>query len=91
MLKTIDVVRGDNNNNDTIDDNGEGEEYPITLRANYNMMRCEIRCAHRINFNKPNSIESLGVLVEAYTATAMMARIGHVDQQNEGKRYPRRV
>ncbi|KYN39312.1 hypothetical protein ALC56_06299 [Trachymyrmex septentrionalis] len=35
------------------------EEYPITLRANYNSMRCEIRCAYRINFDKPNSIGSL--------------------------------
>ena len=29
------------------------------LRANYNTMRCEIRCAYRINFGKPNSIGSL--------------------------------
>jgi len=54
-------VRGDNNNdnnnnNDTDDDGGE---YPITLRANYNTMSCEIRCAYRINFGKPNSIGSL--------------------------------
>ncbi|KYQ53616.1 hypothetical protein ALC60_01405 [Trachymyrmex zeteki] len=35
------------------------EEYPITLRANYNTMRCEIRCTYRINFGKPNSIGSL--------------------------------
>jgi len=44
-LEIVDVVRGDNNNNDTDDDNNEGREYPITLRANYNTMRCEIRCA----------------------------------------------
>jgi len=30
-----------------------------TLRANYNMMRCEIKYAYRINFGKPNSIGSL--------------------------------
>ena len=30
-----------------------------TLRANYNTMRCEIRCAYRINFGKPNNIGSL--------------------------------
>ncbi|KYN20017.1 hypothetical protein ALC57_07638 [Trachymyrmex cornetzi] len=35
------------------------EEYPITLRANYNTMRCEIRCAYRINFGMSNSIGSL--------------------------------
>ena len=58
-LETVDVVRGDNKNNDADDDNGEGGEYPITLRANYNTMRCEIRCAYRINFDKPNSIGSL--------------------------------
>ncbi|KYN44632.1 hypothetical protein ALC56_00919 [Trachymyrmex septentrionalis] len=62
-LKTVDVVRGDIKNNDAYDDdNGEdGEllENPITLRANYNTMRCEIRCAYRINFDKPNSIGSL--------------------------------
>ncbi|KYN42486.1 hypothetical protein ALC56_03032 [Trachymyrmex septentrionalis] len=45
-LETVDVVRGDNKNNDADDnDNGEDGEYPITLRANYNTMRCEIRCA----------------------------------------------
>ena len=61
-LKTVDVVRGDIKNNDADDDdNGEDGEYkyPITLRANYNTMRCEIRCAYRINFDKPNSIGSL--------------------------------
>jgi len=69
-LEIIDVVRGDNNNNnnnDTDDDNSEGGEYPITLRANYNTMRCEIRRAYKINFGKPNSIESLlGILIKAY-------------------------
>ena len=52
-------MRGDNNNNNnnnTDDDNSEGGEYPITLRANYNTMRSEIRCAYRINFGKPNNI-----------------------------------
>ncbi|KYN36144.1 hypothetical protein ALC56_09519 [Trachymyrmex septentrionalis] len=58
-LETVDVVRGDNNNNNADDNNGENGEYPITLRANYNTMRCEIRCAYRINFGKPNSIGSL--------------------------------
>ena len=29
------------------------------IRANYNTMRCEIKCAYKINFNKPNSIGSL--------------------------------
>jgi len=59
-LETVDVVRGDNKNNDTDDnDNGEDGEYPITLRANYNTMRCEIRCAYGINFDKPNSVGSL--------------------------------
>jgi len=75
-------VRGNNNNNnnnDTDDDNSEGGEYPITLRANYNTMRCEIRCAYRINFSQPNRIAA-GILVEAYTAAAKVARIGRVDQ-----------
>jgi len=63
-FETVDVVRDDNNNNnnnnDTDDDNDDnGGESPITLRANYNTMRCEIRCAYRINFGKPNSIGSL--------------------------------
>ncbi|KYN05850.1 hypothetical protein ALC62_03217 [Cyphomyrmex costatus] len=35
------------------------KEYPIAFRANYNTMRCEIVCAFRINFYKPNSIGSL--------------------------------
>jgi len=40
-------MRGDNSNNNTDDDNdGEGGEYP--LRANYNMMKCEITYAYRI-------------------------------------------
>ena len=60
-LEIVDVVRGNsNNNNDTDDDNRcEGGEYPITLRANYNTMRCEIRRTYRINFGKSNSIGSL--------------------------------
>ena len=70
-LETVDVVHDDNNNNNNnnsnnnninnndTDDNCEGGEYPITLRANYNTMRCEIKCAYRINFGKPNSIGSL--------------------------------
>ena len=57
-LKSVDVVHDDNNNG-TNDDNGEGGEYPITLRAIYNIMRCKIRCAYRINFGKPNSIGSM--------------------------------
>ena len=89
-LETVDVVHDDNNNNDTDDDNSEDGEYPITLRANYNTMRCEIRCAYRINFGKPNSIVAR-ILIEAYTATAKVARIGRVDQHNECKRYSRRV
>ncbi|KYN09364.1 hypothetical protein ALC57_18522 [Trachymyrmex cornetzi] len=35
------------------------KEYPITLRANYNTIKREIRCAYRINFDRPNSIGSL--------------------------------
>ena len=47
-----DVTRGGN------DDDNDGE-YPITLRANYNTMRCEIKCAYSIHFGKPNNIGSL--------------------------------
>ncbi|KYN10399.1 hypothetical protein ALC57_17470 [Trachymyrmex cornetzi] len=59
-LETVDIVllHGDNSNNSNYktddDDDGEGAKYPITIRANYNMMRC----AYRINFGKPNSIGS---------------------------------
>jgi len=53
-LETVDIVRGD-----TDDNNGEDEDYPITLQSNYNTMRREIRCVYTINFNKPNSIGSL--------------------------------
>jgi len=56
--ETIDVVHGDNNNNNNTDDDEDGE-YLITLRANYNTMRYKIRCAYRINFDKPNNIGSL--------------------------------
>lgn len=41
------------------DDDDEIEEYPIVLRANYNTMRSEIKCAYRVNFKKPNNIGSL--------------------------------
>jgi hypothetical protein len=39
--------------------NDDIEEYPIVIRANYNTMRSEIKCAYRINFDKPNNIGSL--------------------------------
>ena len=95
-LEIVDIVHDDNNNNnDTDDDNSEGGEYLITLRANYNTMRCEIRCAYRINFGKPSIGQqhwiTVGILIEAYTATAKVARIGRVDQHNECKHHPRRV
>jgi len=38
---------------------GNEEEYPIVLRANYNTMKSEIKCAYRINFTKPDNIGSL--------------------------------
>jgi len=58
-LETVDVVRGDNNNNnnDTDDDNSEGGEYPITLRANYNTMRCEIRYAEKKTLASPTALD----------------------------------
>ena len=40
-------------------DEDEAVEYPIMLRANYNTMNSEIKCAFRINFNKPNNIGPL--------------------------------
>jgi len=45
------------NNGD--DDDSDEEEYPIVLRANYNTMKSEIKCAYRINFTKPDNIGSL--------------------------------
>ncbi|KAL6268178.1 hypothetical protein P5V15_001279 [Pogonomyrmex californicus] len=47
------------NAGDTARGDDEIGEYPIVLRANYNTMRCEIKCAYRINFNKPRNIGSL--------------------------------
>lgn len=47
------TVRG---NNDDVD---EEAAFPIVIRANHNTMRCEIKCAYRINFSKPNNIGSL--------------------------------
>lgn len=43
----------------TSDWNKADHDYPIVLRANYNTLRCEIWCAYRINFSKPNNIGSL--------------------------------
>lgn len=40
-------------------DDKEHIGYPLVLRANYNTMRSEIKCAYRINFTKPNNIGSL--------------------------------
>jgi len=48
------------------------------LRANYNTMKSEIKCAYRINFTRQHRIAT-GILVDAYIATAKMARIGHAD------------
>ncbi|KYN29041.1 hypothetical protein ALC57_01532 [Trachymyrmex cornetzi] len=58
-LETVDIVRGDNNNNNNNDSDDDGGEYPITLCANYNTMRCESRSVYRINFDRSNSIGSL--------------------------------
>jgi len=65
VLETIDIVRDDNNNNNNnsnnnndIDDYNDGwgmSEYA----PHYKTMRCEIRCAYRINFGKSNNIGSL--------------------------------
>lgn len=44
---------------DDDDDYEDDDEYPIVLRANYNTMRSEIKCAYRINFTKPVNIGSL--------------------------------
>jgi hypothetical protein len=54
--------RGDITREETVRANGgddEAVEYPIVLRANYNTMKSEIKCAFRVNFNKPNNIGSL--------------------------------
>ena len=37
----------------------ENEEYPLTIRANNNTMKSEIKCAYRVNFIKPHNIGSL--------------------------------
>ncbi|KYM95349.1 hypothetical protein ALC62_14010 [Cyphomyrmex costatus] len=37
----------------------EDEEYPLTIRANNNTMKSEIKCAYRVNFTKPHNIGSL--------------------------------
>jgi len=41
----------------TNDDNLD--EHPITIRANYNTMKSEIKCAYVVNFAKPNSLGPL--------------------------------
>ena len=54
-LETIDVVRDYNNNydiSDDDDDDDEGGEYPPQITT-----RCEIRCAYRINFVSPTSLD----------------------------------
>ena len=40
-------------------DDETDRRFSIILRANENTMRSEIKCAHRVNFTKPNSIGSL--------------------------------
>ncbi|KAL6264225.1 hypothetical protein P5V15_004311 [Pogonomyrmex californicus] len=49
----------DGNAGDTARDDDEIGKYPILSRANYNTIRYEVKCAYRINFNKPNNIRSL--------------------------------
>jgi len=49
----------DDDDDDDDDDDGDEEEYPIMLRANYNTMKREIKCAYRINFTKLDNIGSL--------------------------------
>ena len=55
-LEIVDVVPGDNNNNNSNDTDKDGE-FLITLRANYNTIRCEIRCAYRIKLASPTALD----------------------------------
>jgi len=42
-----------------ITDDDVNEDFPIALRANNNTMKSEVKCVYRINFSKPDNIESL--------------------------------
>jgi len=52
------TVHDDDKKRGIIDDD-ENEDFPIVLRANNNTMKSEIICIYRINFSKPDNIESL--------------------------------
>ena len=41
------------------DEDGDKSESVVTLRGNDNTMRSEIKCAYRVNFTKPDNIDSL--------------------------------
>ena len=49
----------DSGDDDDDDGNETKKRFSIILRANENTMRSEIKCAHRVDFAKPNSIGSL--------------------------------
>ncbi|KYM95357.1 hypothetical protein ALC62_13997 [Cyphomyrmex costatus] len=54
---TISNVNSSNNKEKKL--RKEDEEYPLTIRANNNTMKSEIKCAYRVNFTKPHNIGSL--------------------------------
>ncbi|KYN00853.1 hypothetical protein ALC62_08345 [Cyphomyrmex costatus] len=61
MFETYNTIPNVNESNYKFYFGNDDEEItiPKALRANYNTMRCEIVCAYRINFYKPDNIGSL--------------------------------
>ena len=66
----------------------EDEKYPLTIHANNNTMKSEIKCVYRVNFTKLNlnlTIFTVGILIESPAGVTTVARIRRIDMYHQLK------
>jgi len=51
----------------------EDEKYPLTIHANNNTMKSEIKCVYRVNFTKPQYWTIVEIVIESRAGAATVA------------------